>query len=104
DVTNTGGREGAEVAEVYVGELKPSVPRPPKELKAFARVKLDPGARQRVKVTLNGRAFSYYDTKAYEWRVDPGAFMVFVGDSEAHIQLKGAMALTASQAAAGASR
>lgn len=101
DVTNTGKRDGADVAEVYVGELHPPLPRPAKELKGFARVTLHPGETKRVNVGLDARAFSYYDVSARQWRVDPGDFTVFVGSSVDRIQLQGAISLTSSAAAAG---
>jgi beta-glucosidase len=104
NVMNTGQREGAEVAEVYVGESKPSVPRPAKELKGFARISLRPGATQRVTIVLDRRAFSYYDTSAHDWRADAGAFTIFVGNSESQAQLKGTITLTASQVSASGSR
>ncbi len=74
DVTNAGSREGAEVAEVYVGNPHASVPRPVKELKGFARVNLKPGQTQRVMLTLDRRAFSYYDVQGKDWKADPGEF------------------------------
>jgi beta-glucosidase len=101
DVTNTGRREGADVAEIYVGESHPLVPRPQKELKGFARVNLRPGATQRVKVILNNRAFAYFDTVAHVWRVDPGEFVISVGSSVDQIQLHSIVSLTQSRAAAG---
>ena len=104
DLTNTGSRDGADVAEVYVGEADSRVPRPPMELKGLARVDLPAGSTQRVSVSLNSRAFSYYDVSAHEWRIDPGDFTVFVGSSAEQIQLKGTIVLTAGQAAAGANR
>ena len=68
DITNTGPRPGAEVTEVYVGEPHPAVPRPVKELKGFAKVELKPGETRRVSVTLDRRAFAYYDVKnAEDW-------------------------------------
>jgi beta-glucosidase len=104
DVTNTGSRDGADVAEVYVGEVHPPLPRPAKELKGFARINLRAGATRRVRVLLNSRAFSYFDPAAHEWRVDPGNFAIFVGRSVEQIQLKTTISLTPPQAAAGASR
>jgi beta-glucosidase len=104
DVANTGDREGADVAEVYVGETNPRVPRPVKELKGFARVDLRAGATQRVTVLLGSRAFSYYDTGAHQWHVDPGKFTIFVGHSVDQIELKSSLALTPSRAAGGTSR
>jgi len=101
DVTNTGAREGADVAEVYVGEVHPSVPRPAKELKGIARVDLRAGETKRVNVVLDSRAFSYYDTGAHEWHVDSGRFAVFVGRSVDQTELQTTLDLTPSQAAAG---
>lgn len=104
DVTNTGSRDGAEVGEVYVGEAHPAVPRPAKELKGFARVSLPPGATQRVKVSLDSRAFSYFDVGAHEWRADPNEFTIYVGRSVEQIELKGTVTLTPSVAASAAAR
>jgi len=104
DVTNTGKREGAAVAEVYVGEAHPRLPRPARELKGFARVSLRPGETKRLNVTLDSRAFSYYDVDAHQWRVDPGDFTVSVGHSVDQIQLKGTISLTPAAAAAGDSK
>jgi beta-glucosidase len=93
DVTNTGGRQGADVAQVYVADRHASVPRPPKELKGFARVALAPGETQRVTVTLDRRAFAYYDVASAGWRVEPGEFGILVGRSSADIVLQGAVTL-----------
>ena len=99
DVTNTGNRDAADVGEVYVGEAHSLVPRPAKELKGFARVMLRAGATQRARVLLDGRAFSYYDVNAHEWRADPGEFTISVGRSVDRIELKGAITLTPPAAA-----
>jgi beta-glucosidase len=101
DVTNTGKRDGTNVAEVYVGEVHPPLPRPAKELKGFVRVSLQPGEMKRVKVALDARAFSYYDVGAHQWRVDPGKFAIFVGRSVDQMELTGMISLTPSAAAAG---
>ncbi len=98
DVTNTGSRDGADVAELYVGEDHPSVPRPVRELKGFARVNLRPGQTQRVKVALDARSFAYYDVNDRGWRVDPGSFTVSVGSSVDQIQLKQTISIPASVA------
>jgi beta-glucosidase len=89
DVTNTGSRAGADVAQVYVGDPHAAVPRPPKELKAFAKVSLAPGETKRASVTLDPRAFSYYDVKAKGWRTSPGPWDVLVGRSSEQIELRG---------------
>lgn len=89
DVTNTGSRGGAEVAQVYVADRHAPVPRPPKELKGFARVELRPGETRRVTVTLDERAFAYYDVTGKAWRTAPGEFEILVGRSSAGIELRG---------------
>jgi beta-glucosidase len=93
DVTNTGSRAGAEVAEVYVGEQHASLPRPAKELKGFAKPYLNPGETRQVTLTLDRRAFSYYDVKNHGWTADPGEFDVYVGHSAAQIDLTGKVIL-----------
>jgi beta-glucosidase len=94
DVKNTGDREGAEVAELYVGESHPSVPRPVKELKGFAKVNLKPGETRHVTLKLDGRAFSFYDVKKHDWNHDAGEFTILVGGSSDHIQLQDKLTLT----------
>jgi len=93
DLTNTGAREGAEVAEVYVRDKHAKVPRPDKELKGFAKISLKPGETKRASVTLNRRAFSYYDTERTQWTADPGEFEILVGSSSAEIHLAGKASL-----------
>jgi len=89
NVTNTGTREGAEVAELYVGEAHPKVPRPVKELKGFAKVNLKPGETRRVTLMLDRRAFSYYDVPKKEWTAQPDEYSILVGGSSADVPLKG---------------
>jgi beta-glucosidase len=94
DVKNTGHREGAEVAEVYVGNPPASVPRPVKELKGFAKVALKPGETKRVTLKLDRRAFSFYDVKKGGWTAEPGDFTILVGGSSDNIQLRNKFTLT----------
>jgi beta-glucosidase len=89
DVKNTGSRDGADVAQVYVGDRHAQVPRPAKELKGFVKVQLRPGEAKRVSVTLDERALSYYDADAKQWRIGPGDFDVLVGRSSEQIELRG---------------
>jgi beta-glucosidase len=99
DVTNTGTRAGADVAQVYVAEPHSKVPRPAKELKGFARINLKPGETKTATVILDGRAFSYYDGDAKKWRADPGEFQILVGRSSQDIQLHSGVTLSADAAA-----
>jgi beta-glucosidase len=92
-VKNIGSRAGAEIAELYVGDSHASVPRPIKELKGFAKVKLEPGETKQITLALDRRAFAFFDVKTHNWKVDPGDFAILVGSSSADIQLKGTFKL-----------
>jgi beta-glucosidase len=92
-VKNTGSREGAEVAELYIGDSHSRVPRPVKELKGFAKVQLKPGEAKRVTITVDQRAFSYYDINTNAWKTEPGDFAILVGSSSEQIELRGEFTL-----------
>ncbi|HJT25657.1 MAG TPA: glycoside hydrolase family 3 C-terminal domain-containing protein, partial [bacterium] len=93
DVTNTGEREGKEVAELYVGDSHSSVKRPVKELKGFAKVDLNPGETKHVEIAVNKRALSYWDGKGGAWKAEPGDFDILVGPSSEQIDLRGKIKL-----------
>jgi beta-glucosidase len=93
DLTNTGDRGGAEVAEVFVGDKHAPVPRPVKELKGFQKVNLSPGETKTVTLKLDGRAFSYYDVAKHGWAIAPGDFDVYVARSASDVQLTGKVTL-----------
>jgi len=93
DVTNIGKRDGAEIAQLYVGDGHAPVPRPVKELKGFAKVSLAPGESKRVSITLDRRALSYFDETAKQWKAEPGDFEVLVGSSAQQIELRGKLSL-----------
>ena len=88
DVQNTGQRTGSEVAQVYVGDPSATVPRPKEELKGFERVTLRPGETKQVTIRLNRRSLAYWDVKSHGWKVDPGTFVVYVGDSSENVPLQ----------------
>ena len=88
DVTNTGHREGAEVAELYIGDAHASVPRPVKELKGFVRLNLKPGETRHANLRLDRRSFSFYDINKRAWSAEPGEFSILVGTSSDDIRLK----------------
>jgi beta-glucosidase len=87
DITNTGARDGAEVAQLYVHQRSASLPRPEKELKAFRKVTLSAGAKQSITFTLNRHAFSFFDPSR-GWVAELGEFTVFVGSSSADLRLQ----------------
>jgi beta-glucosidase len=95
DVTNTGTREGADVAQVYVADPHSKVSRPAKELKGFARINLKPGETKTKTVTLDARSFSYYDADAKQWRADTSEYEILVGRSSQDIELRGNVTLSA---------
>jgi beta-glucosidase len=99
DVTNTGTREGADVAQVYVADPHAKVSRPAKELKGFARINLKPGETKTATVFLDGRAFAYYDVDAKQWRADPDEFEILVGRSSQDVELRGNLTLSGAGAA-----
>lgn len=86
-MTNTGQREGATVAQVYVGDPSAKVKRPVKELKGYEKVRLAPGETKHVSVSLDRRALAYWSDDKHNWQVDPGQFVVYVGDSSEHTPL-----------------
>jgi beta-glucosidase len=88
DVINTGSREGADVAQVYVSSPQAKVPRPARELKGFSKVFLRPGETKRVTITLESRSFTYYDVDAKQWRADAGDYEIQVGRSSDKIELR----------------
>lgn len=86
-VTNTGTRAGRETVQVYVTDPECTVFRPEQELKGFAGVALRPGQSERVSVTLDARAFSYWNVALGAWAIEGGAFGVRVGASSRDIRL-----------------
>ena len=80
DVTNTGAREGAEVAQLYIRGVVASVTRPVRELAGFQRVALKPGETRSVEFLLAAEQLGFYD-RAMRFVVEPGTFQVFVGGS-----------------------
>ena len=87
-VTNTGSRAGAEVVQVYVGDPQARVARPARELKAFRKVVLEPGAAARVELTLSARDLSYVDPGSGEWVLEGGRFTVAVGSSSRDLPVR----------------
>ena len=87
NVTNTGQRVGAEVAELYVGQRHPRLLRPLKELKGFQKVLLQPGQTRRVTIELNGRSLAYYNPNRNTWVVDADVFNIGVGAASDDIRL-----------------
>ena len=84
-VTNTGGRAGSDVVQVYVRDVESSVHRPDKELKGFAKVHLEPGETADVVVALDRRSFAVWDVAAHDWLVESGDFEILVARSSVDV-------------------
>lgn len=93
-VRNTGARRGREVVQVYVQDLEATVIRPDKELRAFASVWLEPGESSEVRVTLDRRAFAFWDPATGEWTVEPGEFVILAGASATDIRGRAEVTVT----------
>ena len=95
EVTNTGQKAGAEIVQFYVREKNPAVPRPPRELKAFAKPFLQPGEKQSVRVTLDDAAFAYWDETQRRWAIHPGDFEISACASSRDVRSSAVVAVTA---------
>ncbi|TLD04095.1 hypothetical protein PgNI_11288 [Pyricularia grisea] len=90
DVANTGTRDGQAVVQVYIRQLKPSIKRPPKELKGFQKLAVKAGAKASVAVTiLEKYATSYWDEERDQWISEAGEYDVLVGQSSADVTVAG---------------
>ncbi|RSN26186.1 glycosyl hydrolase [Amycolatopsis sp. WAC 01416] len=85
NVTNTGTRTGKHVVQVYVATGAAPVRSPARELRAFAKILLEPGETRRVELALDRRAFAWYDIELCRWVVSPGEYTVQIGLSAAHV-------------------
>ncbi|MBO9633041.1 MAG: glycoside hydrolase family 3 C-terminal domain-containing protein [Chitinophagaceae bacterium] len=88
DITNTGRLDGAEVAQVYVRELGPKLPRPYKELKGFSKTFLKKGEKKTITIMLDATAFEYYSTEKHGFVHDAGKYEIIVAASAEDIRLR----------------
>lgn len=84
-VKNTGARAGSTVVQLYVRDRVSSLDRPEKELKAFAKVQLQPGQIGTVTLPLGMRDLAYYDDSAHAWVAEAGDFDLLIGQSSADL-------------------
>ena len=87
DVTNTGKKDAAEVAQIYVRDIECSVPRPEKELKGFDKHFIGKGKTVRYSAILDSNAFSFYNTASHRFELESGQFQILVGPSSATLPL-----------------
>lgn len=86
-IKNVGKRAGSEVIQLYVKDIKSSIDRPEKELKAFKKVHLKPGEEKIAEMELSSRAFAFYSTDMCDWVVEDGMFEILIGNSSANCPL-----------------
>jgi beta-glucosidase len=92
-VTNTGGRAGADVVQLYIGRLGDSgVIRPVRELKGYAKVRLEPGAAERIRIPFGPRAFRFFDVPSGSWLVEAGEYEISVGAHVSDLPLRATIA------------
>ncbi|KAI1419944.1 glycosyl hydrolase family 3 N terminal domain-containing protein [Xylaria sp. FL1777] len=85
-VTNTGRVAGAETVQIYIQDVKSTLPRPEKELAAFEKVSLDPDETKHITVPLDKCAVGYYDPAKSAWIAEEGNFRVLIGASATDIR------------------
>ena len=88
NVKNTGSRDGAEIVQLYISDLKSSLPRPIKELKAFKKINLKKGEEQTVEFTVDKEALSFFDDAKHQWVAESGDFEALIGASSSDIKSK----------------
>ncbi|HSR34399.1 MAG TPA: glycoside hydrolase family 3 C-terminal domain-containing protein [Anaerolineae bacterium] len=96
-VKNTGRVAGKEVVQLYVRDVESRLVRPEKELKAFAKVGLEPGEEKEVCFELSGRDFAYYDSVRKTWSIESGDFEVLIGSSSGDLRAKARVNMESSQ-------
>ena len=84
-VQNTGSCPGKEVVQLYVADCTGTTGRPPKELRKFVKVKLEPGEEKQVEFTLTAQDLSYYDETLGSWYAAPGEYKILLGHSSRDI-------------------
>ena len=85
---NTGKMPAAQVAQIYVSPVEPSLPRPVRELKQFTKVKLDRGESKTVTLHLDHSAFEHFDVFSHGWVADKGEYKIQLGDNSQNIILE----------------
>lgn len=88
NIKNTGSREGAEIVQLYISDIKSSLPRPIKELKSFEKVNLKPGEEKTVSFAIDKTALSFFDPVKHEWVAETGEFEAVIAASADNIKEK----------------
>lgn len=93
DITNTGKTTGKEVVQLYISDMKSSLPRPEKELKDFRKIELEPGETATVTFTIEKEDLNYFDPEKHDWVAEPGKFKALIGSASDDIRAEVSFAL-----------
>ena len=91
NVTNIGNLKAKETAQIYIGDPICSVKRPPKELRNFKKLELEPGETTEISLPISAFDLSFYDEATENWKLERGEFTVFIGSSSRDIRLSGSI-------------
>ena len=91
DITNTGSRDGKEIAQLYVGLDISEVIRPKKELKGFIKVELKAGETKNVEIKFDDKTFRYFNTATDKWEIEEGDYDIIIGASSDDKRLEGTL-------------
>lgn len=86
NIKNSGNKDGAEIVQLYAGQMKPNLPRPVKELKAFDKIWLKAGETKVVKLSVPVKDLAYFDDRIQNWVVDSDQFVLYCAASAADIK------------------
>jgi beta-glucosidase len=96
-VKNSGKTTGKEIVQLYVSPVSSKVFRSKIELKGFDKVELKPGEEKEISITLDRRAFAYYNTEISDWHVESGDYKILVGSSSIDIRLEDQISIESTQ-------
>lgn len=87
-ITNIGTREGSEIVQLYIKDVKSSLPRPVKELKGFYKIQLKPGETKEVTFKVNSDVLQFFNDQLHKWVVEPGKFEAIIAASALDVKEK----------------
>ena len=90
-ITNTGNRDGAEIAQLYVGKKNTGLIRPRKELKGFKKVWIKAGEKVLVEIPFDDKTFRYFSTVSDKWEVEDGDYQIYIGKNVSDVVLEGSI-------------
>jgi len=87
-IQNTGTRQGAEIAQLYISAPGKEALRPPRELKGFEKISLEPGKEAKVEIKMNKDDLKWYNEAIKDWQLEKGEYRIEIGASSRDIKLK----------------